>query len=417
MRVLSIAIAHPLRLVNGATNAARGLSRAVSEFVNIDFAVMWDGNEIVQNGPLREEHFDCTNILDFAGKLAPRSVKVPLYDSRISERISPERYDLVHIHNLIPSFAAERVARRCRKVGVPYVITTHGFNELKEFAAINGFGPLKSLIVHWIITRPFHRIVNGASGIFALSYCEFGMLNELGVPDERIFVVTNGVDEKYLASPTDEEYRNVTEKFALGSLPKLLFMGSLHAYKGVDVFLRSLKNVKHPFQAIVAGQLRSDQQKRDVLNRSGLRRDLAQKVTFTGRVTDAELRALYNVADIFVYPTNGDTLPLVVLEAMACKLPVVSTPVGGIPFAVQPDTGILVPQNEPDSVAEAVNILIADPKQAKRMGERGRQRVESVFSWAKAAKSAAVAYEAVLADRSSSGGAIEPEPRELETGG
>ena len=399
MRVLSIAVAHPLRLVNGATNAARSLSRATAELVDIDFAVMWNQDELVQHGPLVEQRFKCTNMLDFAGHLVPRSVKVPLYDSRISTLVSAKDYDIVHLHNLIPSFAAERLARRCEAAGVPYVVSTHGFNELSNFAKINHFGPLKSLVANWVITRPFHRIVKGAAAIFALSDQEHEMLNALGVADDRIHIVTNGVDDYYLQAPTDDERQHVMRKFSLSSKRKLLFMGSLHAYKGVDVYLASLEFTVMPVQAIVAGRFTDEEHKRGILARSGLGTDRAKAVVFTGEVTNAELRALYNVVDVFVYPTNGDTLPLVLLEAMACKLPVVSTPIGGIPFAVQSDTGILVPPNQPAAIASAVDELLADSRRCSLMGERGHQRVQSRFRWNSAAAAAVKAYANVLATR------------------
>ena len=89
--------------------------------------------------------------------------------------------------------------------GIPYVISTHGFNELSRYAAINGFGRLKSALVDVAITRPFRRIVAGAAGIFALSDREVDLLASLGVGEERIHVVTNGVNEFYLQPPTSGE--------------------------------------------------------------------------------------------------------------------------------------------------------------------------------------------------------------------
>ena len=117
---------------------------------------------------------------------------------------------------------------------------------------------------------------------------------------------------------------------------------------------------------------------------------------FTGGVSDEELRALYNIADIFVYPTMGDTLPLVVLEAMACGLPVVSTTVGGIPFAVRPEAGFLVPPGDVKAVSEAVNVMLADPVRRREMGRNARARVEETFRWSAVADRALAGYHSVL---------------------
>ena len=144
-------------------------------------------------------------------------------------------------------------------------------------------------------------------------------------------------------------------------------MGSLHRYKGVDVFLKSLRAVRGPFQAVVAGKFKDESERSSLLSDARLGDELASSVVFTGGVSNEELRALYHLADLFVYPTLADSLPLVVLEAMACGLPVVSTTVGGIPFAVRPEAGVLVPPGDVTAVSMAVNDLLADPSRRRAM--------------------------------------------------
>jgi glycosyltransferase involved in cell wall biosynthesis len=173
-------------------------------------------------------------------------------------------------------------------------------------------------------------------------------------------------------------------------------MGSLHSYKGVGVFLRSLAGIRGPFRAVVAGKFKDEGEKAGLLDESRLGARLASRVVFTGGVSDGELRALYHLADLFVYPTMGDTLPLVVLEAMACGLPVVSTTVGGIPFAVPPEAGILVPPGDAEAVGEAVNALLADPGRRRAMGRMARARVDEAFRWSAAAERALSGYRSVL---------------------
>jgi glycosyltransferase involved in cell wall biosynthesis len=173
-------------------------------------------------------------------------------------------------------------------------------------------------------------------------------------------------------------------------------MGSLHGYKGVDTFLESLKHVKGDFQAVVAGRFKDPSEPEGLMAKAGLSAGLRKKVVFTGGVSDAELRALYHGCDVFVYPTRGDTLPLVVLEAMAGGLPVVSTTVGGIPFQVQSDCGLLVSPDDPQGVARAVQQLLSDAGRRREMGRNARRRVETVFRWRLAARQAVEAYSATL---------------------
>ena len=392
MKILATIIAHPLRKISGATNAGYELSLSTASLVDIQLAMMWDRDETIQAGPLTVRRFKSTLPLGWLGNRLPRSVRVPLYDSHIPELVDSD-YDLVHIHNLIPTFAAERLAMTCRRRGIPYVISTHGFYEIQRYAELNSFGRIKTALVDYAMTRPFRRIIAGAAAIFALSDCEISSLTALGVPEDRIYVVTNGVKEFFLEQPRQDELSAVRTKFNLQNIRTLLFMGSLHAYKGVDVFLRSLALTRGEFQAVVAGSFKNETEKQALLQRSGLSPELLRRLVFTGGVTDVELRALYHRADVLVYPTLGDTLPLVVLEAMACGRPVVATHVGGIPFAVRADTGILVDPGDAVAVSRAVNTLLNSEMMRWRMGKQARVRVEEVFRWPKAAARAVEIYK------------------------
>ena len=396
MKVLAVIVAHPLRKVCGATNAGLELSAATAELIDLEVAVMWDETRMEKAGRLTKRLFNCTNRLGPLARFAPRFVKVPLYDSEIVNLIRRGAYDVVHIHNLVPTIAAERIAKRCKREGIPYVITTHGFVELSSYAKINGFGPLKSFLIGFVMTRPFERVVAKADRIFALSDCEFDLLKNMGVDRSHIDVVTNGVNEFYLDSPADDEVQTMRQRFAPAQGPVLLFMGSLHAYKGVGTFLKSLVQIKGPFQAIVAGRFKDPNEPKMLLDQADVPEALRDRVRFTGGVSNEELRALYHLADVFVYPTAGDTLPLVVLEAMASGCPIVSTTVGGIPFEVPAEVGTLVPPDNAAAVASAVNTLLADPAARQRMGHAARERVKTIFRWNQSARAAVAGYQRML---------------------
>jgi glycosyltransferase involved in cell wall biosynthesis len=254
-------------------------------------------------------------------------------------------------------------------------------------------------LIRWAIEEPFRRVIRGADAIFALSDREQGLLGGLGVPADRVHVVTNGVNEFYLKKPVLEELDAARRKFGLSTKPILLFMGSLHGYKGLDVFLRSLGGITEPFQAVVAGQFKHEQERTKVLRESGLPDAMAESVIFTNAVSNEELRALYSLSSLFVYPTKGDTLPLVVLEAMACGLPVVSTSIGGLPFMVGPAEGVLVGPGDAAAVARAVDSLLKDPIRRGEMGRSAHAKVLSRFRWDAAAQKAFDGYERVLHSR------------------
>lgn len=396
MKILAAIIAHPLRKIAGATNAARELTQATAPLVDIDLAVMWDRDETIVEGPLTTYNLRCSNRLGLLAGKVPRMVSIPLYDSRLPEMAVEGDYDLVHIHNLIPAFAAERLTMACRRKGIPYVISSHGFYELSRYAEINRFGKVKAALADVAVTRPFRRMVEGAAAVFALSEFDRELLAGMGLRQSNFQIVTNGVNEFFLEPPSVAEAEAVRAKWIRGPAPVLLFFGSLHGYKGVGVFLRSLRDIADPFQAVVAGRFKSEEEPKALLRDAGLSSEVANRVIFTGGVSNEDLRALYHQAAVFVYPTMGDTLPLVILEAMACSRPVISTVVGGIPFEVRPECGVLVPPGDAGAVSSAVSKMLAAPESGKEMGRRGRQRVESTFRWRKAAECAVAGYSSVL---------------------
>ena len=105
---------------------------------------------------------------------------------------------------------------------------------------------------------------------------------------------------------------------------------------------------------------------------------------------------MYQTVDVFVFPSRADTLPLVILEAMGSSLPVVASNVGGIPFEVTDETGLLVPPGDADRLAAALDRICASADARDGMGQRGRQRVLDHFNWNTSAETAVALYREVL---------------------
>lgn len=160
---------------------------------------------------------------------------------------------------------------------------------------------------------------------------------------------------------------------------RILFLGKLGQDKGTYDLLAAIKLLasRHPDIRLVLGGDGDLAQTRAEINRLGL----TQHVELPGWVSGDAKFALLRQAGIYVLPSYAEGLPMSVLEAMASGLVVVASTVGGIPEAVTNGReGILVQAGDVASLANALETLLNDDEARQRMGQAGREKVESVFA-------------------------------------
>ena len=164
-----------------------------------------------------------------------------------------------------------------------------------------------------------------------------------------------------------------------GHLPLLLFIGRLRHYKGVDVLIRAMRLIKARLLVVGTGPMQEAWQDLVRAERQ------ADNVVFLGDSSEEETLAARYAADLFVLPSTNraEALGIVQLEAMACGMPVVCTELGTGTSYVNRDgqTGLVVPPNNPQALAAAINKLIANPAMRTWMGAKGRMRVKAEFSF------------------------------------
>jgi len=207
------------------------------------------------------------------------------------------------------------------------------------------------------------------------------------VPEKALRVVYNGVDTDFFNCD--------------GSVPKephsLIMVSSGQGnIKGLPYMLRALQSLKEKVEMklTIVGTVAPDSQPARLIKEYGLE-DI---VTFTGRIERKELARLYATAEIAVSPSLYEGFGLPAAEAMSSGLPIIATRAGALPEVVGKDgeTGILVPPAEPDALAAAIKRLLDDEPLRKRLGEAGRKRVQSNFSWEQAARKTVQVYEELL---------------------
>ncbi len=252
---------------------------------------------------------------------------------------------------------------------VTYYLSAHG----AEFLEKNG-----SFLKRWLRRQVLKR----AEGIFSVSRFTATKVQALLHKEGKIKIIPNGVNtEKFFPIP-----QTITR-----NLPLLFTVCRLEPNKGVDTALKALailakKNRSFEYWIAGAGaDLGRLEKMRDELG-------LSQQVRFLGVVSEAKLRELYSLCDIFLLLSREEEgrvegFGLVFLEAAACGKTAVATNVGGIPDAViDGKTGLLVPPDNPEKSAEAIEYLLDHVEEREQMAQLAMNRVHTEMSWNSVAK-------------------------------
>ena len=182
--------------------------------------------------------------------------------------------------------------------------------------------------------------------------------------------------------------------------PKILSNRNLEPMYNVACCIRAFALIQHAkpdAELLVAG----DGSQRQVLE--SLSRDLAlRNVSFLGRVSPSQIGALYDRCDIYINASIIDNMPLSIIEAFACGLPVVTSNAGGIPYIVVDEkTGLLVARNDVDALASAVLRLLDHPPLATRLADAARAECDAHYVWPEVMAQWENYYQKIAAGRSS----------------
>lgn len=272
-----------------------------------------------------------------------------------------ERTDLLHTHALAAANVLARLGARL--AGVPVVAHLHIENRFRA------------------PTAPLLRRLDSATArlcarLVAVSDDTRRAYERQGYPAGRIEVVHNGVELDGAWPATD----GVRAELGIpAGAPLVGEIARLCEVKGQRELIHALPLLPEARVLFVGGDLERGGAFKRALERDAERLGVRDRVVFTGHRHDA--RRLLAELDVLVLPAWTEGLPLVVLEAMAQRRPVVATPVGGTPEVVADgETGLLVPPRDPAALAGALRRLLDDPDLRRRMGEAGRRRVAERFS-------------------------------------
>lgn len=299
---------------------------------------------------------------------------------RLMQVAKEVRPDLIHAHSpVLNALAAAPVAKRLK---IPLVYEVRAF---WEDAAVANDGKseagLRYAMTRFLETRALRR----ADGVATI--CE-GLRHDIvarGVDADKVVVIPNAVaaDEFPIVGPADPELRQRT---GLDGAKVMAFIGSFYPYEGLDdlirAFPRALRDIPELKLLLVGGGPAEDD-----LQRLAEKFGLSDKIMFVGRVPHEDVQRYYALADVMVYPRKPIRLtetvtPLKPLEAMAQKMPLIASDVGGHRELIEDGkTGILAPAGDPAGLARAIIEFFERPDQGREIAEEAYRFALEERNW------------------------------------
>ena len=352
MRVLGIGKFYPPEYQGGLESVVATLN---AELVRRGIPVTYVVSRV--RGPARSEDVD-----------GVRVVRAGSFGLVLSQPVSPallmavrrEPGDVLHLHH--PNPLGDLAALGDRR---PLVITHHS-DVVRQRALRLFYGPL----LHAAFARA--RFVTVGSSQLAASS------RELGRWQAKLRVIPFGIEHTRFAATPVVTARAAALRKAWGGAggggePVILAVGRLVGYKGFDVLIRAVAALEARLVLVGTGP-----------EEPRLRALAGPRVVFAGRVSDADLVAAYHAADLCCLPsvTMAEAFGVVLLEAMACAKPLVTTALPTGVAAVNRDgvTGLVVPPGDVGALREALTALLASPSRRADLGAEGRRVLEREYT-------------------------------------
>ena len=301
---------------------------------------------------------------------------------RIPLDLRRERIDLFHApHYVLPPLTP------CKTV-----VTIHDCIHLRFPQYLpNRFAYAYARSSLWIATHRSNRVltVSDASKRDILKYFR--------VPEGKIDVIYNAIDERYGETPPPDEVERVRERYQLNA-PYVLYAGNIKPHKNLERLIEAFHMLRQdPDLAHVKLLIIGDEiSKYATLRRAVHKYKLHKHVRFFGFVPDKTLAVLYRLARVFVFPSLYEGFGLPPLEAMASGTPVITSDVSSLPEVVG-DAALLIDPLDPAAIADAMRRVLMDSELHGQLRQKGFIRVRE-FSWERSVRRVRDIYGEVLAD-------------------
>ncbi len=298
--------------------------------------------------------------------------------------------DIIHGHDWLV-FWASKVLKH--SFTTPLIYTIHA----TEFGRNQG---IYNDMQRYINDLEWYASFEAWKLIVCSQYMNNEVRNLFQVPEDKAVVIGNGVNEENYRGDSSPAYRDF---YASPDEDIVFYVGRIVREKGIQVLIQAIPEIlktKPKTKFVIAGKGPYLDNLRSLAEYLGV----AERVYFTGFISDRERNNLYRIADVAVFPSLYEPFGIVALEAMVTRTPVIVSEVGGLAeFVRDGENGLTVKPNDPQQLAEKIRFLLNNKERAREMASRAYEIVKRDFTWDEIANKTLAVYEEVIAEYRKSG--------------
>jgi len=311
----------------------------------------------------KEETFEGMKIYRLSYQFKVSNTPISLkWKGQIKEIIKKEKPSIIMAHSPVP-FISDVTILSNKKI--PSILKYHSGSMKKERFS---FSNLIIFIYEKIFLR---KLLKKSDYIICTS--DFVMNNFLKNYKNKSRTITPSVDL--------EVFKAKNHKIN----SKILYVGRMDKtskWKGINYLIGAIKIVKQKIPDVKLNLVGEGDALQDYMDQAN-KLNLNKNISFLGALGGNKLVAKYNYSNLLVLPSisEAESFGMVLIEAMACKKPVVGSNIGGIPYVIDNGkNGLIIPPKNSQALAEAIIKILENPKIAKKMGEEGYKKVKEKFN-------------------------------------
>jgi L-malate glycosyltransferase len=262
-------------------------------------------------------------------------------------------YMINHTHFIFPDGILAGLTKLLK--GVPFVLTAHGSD-------VPGYNPDRFKLLHRLLLPLWKKITSSSEKLILPSKNLENMVKKIN-PNLKTEIIPNGIR-------LDKFSHTINKK------KQILIVTRMFERKGVQYFLEALKGLKHNYDINIVGDGPYLNKLKDISRENNL------NVDFLGYIDNnsEQLKLLYEESEIFVFTSESENFPVVLLEAMLSGMAIITTNDNGCAEVVG-DAAIVVKSKDPDGIRESLIMLMNNNKLVEELSFATRKRVEDLFGW------------------------------------